>query len=465
MTESVAQSYARICTAERPAGTKILMGRAIVLGASMAGLLAARVLSDHADEVLVVERDPTGESASPRPGVPQGTQVHALLPGGQAQLDRWFPGFTAEAIAAGALDPLPEEIDNAVNGVLRPKVSRELFGPSLVSTRPFLESHVRRRTLERANLTLVPGRVDGIEFTGDRISAVRYQPADADDLVVEPAELVVDAMGRSSRLSDWLGTAGWPQPPLRRMPIKLNYATALFRRDPKVSNVQVSVVQQQPGRGEKPRMGGVLAVEDDRWLVLVAGYGDDRPSRDIEDFRRRCREDFPPVFGQVAERAELIGDVLTYHQADSRRRDFDELERFPAGLVVTGDAVASFNPIYGQGMTSAALHASCLSAYLRSGASLEEPARAYFEQVRVVVDAAWQVSTFADLELPHVNGPFPRGYRLVKWFSGLIFQGAAVDSQLNDQFNRVTTMLAHPNSLARPRTVLRALRCRLLPSS
>jgi 2-polyprenyl-6-methoxyphenol hydroxylase-like FAD-dependent oxidoreductase len=212
-------------------------------------------------------------------------------------------------------------------------------------------------------------------------------------------------------------------------------------------------------------MGGVLAVEDDRWLVLVAGYGDDRPSREIEDFRRRCREDFPPVFGQVAERAELIGDVLTYHQADSRRRDYDELERFPAGLVVAGDAVASFNPIYGQGMTSAALHASCLSAYLRSGPSLDKPARAYFEQVRVVVDAAWQVSTFADLELPHVNGPFPRGYRLVKWFSGLIFQGAAVDSQLNDQFNRVTTMLAHPNSLARPRTVLRALRCRLLPSS
>jgi len=461
MAESVTQRFARIGTAERPAETRVLMRRAIVLGASMAGLLAARVLSDHADEVLVIERDTSAESTSPRPGVPQGSQVHALLPAGQVQLDRWFPGFSAEAVAAGALDPPPEDIDNYVNGVLRPKLSRDVIGPSLVCTRPFLESHVRRRTLEIPNVTLVPGRVDGIEFTGERVSAVRYQPGSPDaELIVEPADLVVDATGRSSRLSDWLGAAGWPQPPLRRMPIKLNYATALFSRDPKISDVQVSVAHHQPGAGQTPRMGAVLAVENDRWLVLVAGYGDDRPSRDAEDFRRRCREDFPPVFGEIAEQGELIGDVLTYHQADSRRRDYDVLESFPAGLIVAGDAVASFNPIYGQGMSSAALHASCLSAYLRSGPSLDEPARAYFEQVRVVVDAAWQVSTFADLELPHVNGPFPRGYRVLKWISGLIFQGAAVDPQLNVQFNLVTTMLQHPSSLARPRTLLRALRFR-----
>jgi 2-polyprenyl-6-methoxyphenol hydroxylase-like FAD-dependent oxidoreductase len=465
VVESVAQRFARISTAERPENPKIVMRRAIVLGASMAGLMAARVLSDHAEEVLVIERDTSAESTLPRPGVPQGSQVHALLPAGHAQLDRWFPGFTAAALADGAVDPPPEEIRNYVNGELRPAAPAGSIGQSLVSTRPFLEYHVRRRTLEIANIKLIQGRADGIEFDGDRVSAVRYQPAGDDAaLVVEPADLVVDATGRSSRLSDWLGAAGWPQPPMRRMPIKLNYASALFKRDRKISDIGISIAQNQAGGAVTPRQGGVLAVEGDRWLVLVAGYGDDRPSRDLEDFRKRCREDFPPAFGQIADHGELLGEVITYHQADSRRRDYDQLERFPAGLIVAGDAVASFNPVYGQGMTSATLHASCLSAYLRSDPSLDEPAREYFEQVRVVVDAAWQVSTFADLDLPHVDGPYPRGYRLVKWISGLVFQAAALDPGVGLQFARVTTMLDHPSVLARPQTVLRALRLRLLPS-
>jgi 2-polyprenyl-6-methoxyphenol hydroxylase-like FAD-dependent oxidoreductase len=463
MVESVAHRFARISTAERPTDTKILMRRAIVLGASMAGLMAARVLSDHAEEVLVIERDDSEESARPRPGVPQGTQVHALLPAGQAQLDRWFPGFTAESIAAGAIDPPPTAVESFVNGSPRPATPRDSIGQALVSTRPFLESLVRRRTVEIDNIKLIHGRADGLEFAGDRVTAARYQPTGSEDLVTETADLVVDATGRSSRLSDWLGAAGWPQPPMTRMPIKLNYATALFRRDPKVSEIYVSIAQTQPSSGKVARMGGVLSVEDDRWLVLVAGYDDDRPSRDFEEFRTRCREDFPPAFGQIADHGELLGEVITYHQADSRRRDYDQLERFPAGLIVAGDAVASFNPIYGQGMTSATLHASCLSAYLRSGPSLDEPARPYFEQVRVVVDAAWQVSTFADLELPHVNGPFPRGYRVVKWFSGLIFAAATRDTRLNEQFSRVTTMLDHPSALARPQTLLRAFRQTLLP--
>ncbi|TCC59355.1 hypothetical protein E0H73_22105 [Kribbella pittospori] len=121
---------------------------------------------------------------------------------------------------------------------------------------------------------------------------MRYQPTDG-PLVTEPADLVVDATGRSSRLSDWLGAAGWPQPTMRRMPIKLNYASALLKQDPTISAIGISIAQNQPGSGQPPRQGGVLAVEGDRWLVLVAGYADDRPTRDLADFRKRCREDFP----------------------------------------------------------------------------------------------------------------------------------------------------------------------------
>ncbi|NMH77186.1 FAD-dependent oxidoreductase [Pseudonocardia xinjiangensis] len=441
------------------------MGRAVVLGASMAGLLAARVLSDHAEEVVVIERDAADTGYEPRPGVPQGSQVHALLPAGQVQLERWFPGFAEEALAAGAVVPSPSGTRMYVNGVLQPPPQRIAgSGIALVTTRPFLEAMVRRRTTAIANIRILHGRAEGVVFTGDRATGVRYRPtgesADA-DATIQPADLVVDAMGRSSRLSDWLEENGWVRPPMQRMPIKLNYATAMFRRDEQISDISVVVSQTRPAPDRVARIGGINAVEDNRWIMLISGYADDRPSRDPAEFAARCRRDFPSVFGYIAEQAEMLGDVITYHQADSRRREFHELERFPAGLVAIGDAVASFNPVYGQGMTSAALHASCLSAYLRGEPRLDEPAREYFDKVRVVVDAAWQVSTLADLALPRVDGPYPPGYALISKLGDMVLAMSAVDPEINRRMSMVTTMLAHPSTLARPSTLVRAVGARL----
>lgn len=461
MAVSPERVFTEISTPEPPSSAPVLMKRAVVLGASMAGLLAARVLSDHAERVILIERDDSDTSTEPRPGVPQGTQVHALLPAGAVQLERWFPGFSAEAIAAGAVVPPAEGSRERffMNGELRvaPPMKRET--PVLISTRPFLESLVRRRTLAVENITLVTGRADGLVFDGDRVTGARYVPTGATETIVEQADLVVDATGRSSKLGDWLEDNGWQRPPMRRMPIKLNYATAMFVYDEQISDLWsvVSLTAPDARIGRIARIGGFNLVEGNRWIMLIAGYGDDRPSRDPHDYITRCRKDFPEVFGDIVERATMLGDVVTYHQADSRRRDFHKLTRFPAGLVAAGDAVASFNPVYGQGMTSAMLHASCLSQYLRSGPSLDRPAMAYFDLVRVVVDAAWQISTVADLDLPHVDGPYPPGYRLIKWFGGQLFKASMTDAVTNKRLARVTTMLAHPNSLTGLGTLLRAL--------
>jgi 2-polyprenyl-6-methoxyphenol hydroxylase-like FAD-dependent oxidoreductase len=459
---SPSQLFAEIATAQPPTDTKVIMKRALVLGGSMAGLMAARVLSDHADEVLIIERDDADVTAGPRPGVPQGSQVHALLPAGQVQLERWYPGIAEQAAALGAPQPSGSEPKIFINGELRTASYAPAEGPALITTRPFLEALVRQRTLAIDNIRLVHGRADGLVFTDQRVAGARYVPEGGTEPVTETADLVVDAMGRSSRLNDWLADNGWPRSPMRRMPIKLNYATALYKRDEQVSDTWVVVAQTTPGKGRVARIGGINSVEGNRWIMLVAGYDSDRPSRDVSDFTARCRDHFPSMFGDIAEHSQMIGDVITYHQADSRRRDFHELDRLPAGLVAAGDAVASFNPIYGQGMTSATLHASCLSAYLRADPRLhDEPARAYFDQVRIVVDAAWQVSTFADIELPHVNDQYPRGYKVIKWCSELILRASMTDPVINERLSRVTTMLDHPNALARPGTLLRALRLRL----
>ncbi|MDT8911430.1 FAD-dependent monooxygenase [Amycolatopsis sp. PS_44_ISF1] len=461
MPSSAARRFVALSTGEPPGPGRVFLRRAVVLGGSVAGLMAARVLSDHAEEVLVVERDAIETDGAPRPGVPQGGHVHALLPAGVVQLERWYPGFTAEAVADGAVTP---PADGSLAELLRDGMVRQhppgvQAQPFLLGTRPFLEAHVRRRTLAIGNVRQVTGRADGLVFDGGRVTGATYRSGEDDEPVTVTADLVLDATGRSSRLGDWLAGHGWERPPMRRMPIRLNYATAMFRRDERITDLYT--VTSQAGAGSTPdgaaRIGGFLRVEGDRWIMLISGYGEDRPTRDPQDFITRCRRDFPPVFGAIAERAELLGEVLTYHQADSRRRDFHAVRRFPAGLLAAGDAVASFNPVYGQGLTSAALHASCLSAYLRSGPSVAEPARSYFERVRVVVDAAWQISTFADFELPHVAGPRPPGYRLTRWLTGKLFAAAQTDVRIDERLDRAITMLAHPDSLADPALVARAL--------
>jgi 2-polyprenyl-6-methoxyphenol hydroxylase-like FAD-dependent oxidoreductase len=345
-----------------------------------------------------------------------------------------------------------------MNGIELPPTTMR---PTVLATRPFLEALIRARTLAVRNIRLVAGRAVGLEFDGDRISGASYLPHGADTAVTARAEFVVDAMGRSSRLVDWLGESGWPRPEMVRMPIKLNYATCLFEQDDRVSDITMALAQRQLGGIHRGAV--VNRVEGDRWIMMLSGYDQDHPGRTVAELAAFCRANFPPLFADIAEQARPIGDVVTYRQADSRRREFHALDRFPAGLVVVGDAVASFNPVYGQGMSSATLHASCLSSYLASGPDFGRPARKYFDLVEVVVDAAWRTSTFIDLELPHVDGPYPKGYRLAKRMSGLVFKASMSDRAVREQVGKVRGLLAHPDSLSRPGIVSRVLWRSMVP--
>ncbi|MGW7008830.1 FAD-dependent oxidoreductase [Streptomyces sp. NPDC054933] len=433
------------------------MRRAIVLGGSIAGLGAARMLSDHADEVVVIEPDDLRLSAEVRRGVPQGTQVHAVLSMGSDLLERWLPGLTDELIADGAISNRGDEIEHYFDGALKVRVPERTIG----LTRPMLERHIRRRVLDDDRLRLVQGRAQGLLFAGERVTGVRYVPPGATDSETLTADLVVDATGRGTQLDRWLSAAGWSPPALERMDLQLGYATALFNSGdelPEVNVVQAIATPQGPYRDSF----AAVRVEAGRWMVVVAAYGQDRPTRAAEEFIRRCQDSPVRPIGEIASRCPMEGEVTTYTMADSRRRRFTDLNRFPAGLVAVGDSVASFNPIYGQGMTSALLQGSCLSAYLRSGASLDQPAWDYFRRVQVIVDAAWGLSTLMDLALPHVDGPYPRGYRFARWYSEVFNRATFTDPDLHRQFLEVAHMRKHPRVLSRPRTVAALTRALLV---
>ncbi|MFE1173940.1 NAD(P)/FAD-dependent oxidoreductase [Streptomyces sp. NPDC058773] len=437
------------------------MKRAVVLGGSFAGLCAARVLSDHADEVVVLEADAIGEDGTGR-GAPQRQQLHALLSMGHTQLERWFPGLTGELVAGGARLGAGPEVQFYVDGALKPTVPELRM---LGATRPFLESRVRRRVMALPGVRPLHGRAEGLLLGGGRVRGVRYStaneaPSTAGRAEELGADLVVDAMGRASRLGSWLLHDGWDAAALHRMRIDLGYATAVFRRGDELPGTVVAHASPGPASGYQPTLsepGAMVAVEDDRWMVVLAGYTDHRPGRDPADFLARMRRCVPPLH-EVADRCTLLGDVRTHHYPESRRRDFSGLRRFPGGLVAVGDSVASVNPIYGQGLTLAALQASCLSASLRAGAAAHEPAWDYFRRAAVVVDAAWQLSATADLAQPHVTGPYPRGYRLARWAGDKITEASVLDPGVNQAFMDVVHMRRHPKTLTRPRVLARAAR-------
>jgi 2-polyprenyl-6-methoxyphenol hydroxylase-like FAD-dependent oxidoreductase len=452
MKRSPARVFARLSDPNPPTGTVVVLDTAVVLGGSIAGLLAARVLSDHAATVIVIERDDPGEGAESRPGVPHANQAHALLAGGLVQLERWFPGFTEQALAAGAGAAPLSARRFYFEGVLRPGGSPAMM---LTATRPFFEAQIRRHTLSLPNVKTTKARVTGLEFDAGAVTGVRYESGGQEG--VERADFVMDAMGRSSRLSEWLAQAGWERPAVRRTQVDLNYACALLRcadGDPEVSAVMALRAPGNPAG----MTGGVLhKVEGGRWLIGMGGYVDCRPGRTPEDFTRRCKAELPPEFGQVADN-EILGEIKSFRHSESLRRDFHALSRLPARLAALGDAVASTNPVYGQGIASAALQAACLSEYLRSDPDLAKPAREFFALQKIVVDAVWRTASGADLAWPHIDGPYPRGYGLIRWINGQIRPASRLDPDVARQVDEVTFMLKHPTALASPALLIRAIR-------
>lgn len=437
------------------------MDRAVVLGGSIAGLLAARVLIDHAPEVVVVDRDDLSGGFETRRGVPQGRQVHGLLARGLEEMETLFPGITDEMVEGGAQVGDPGvDCHWHVNGVRKALAA---IGPGIACTRPFLEWHLRRRLQALTGVSVMHAHVDGLTATDGRVDGVAVSKPDgrADHVA---GDLVVDCTGTSSRIDTWLGALGYDPPPERRIAVDLGYASRFYRRAAGERLDGAMAVISVAEDYSRPRGAVAFAVEGDQWMVTVGAYHHDRPSSDQDDFAARLREDQTPAIRRFADDAEVSSTIATYRYPSSVRRDFHKIRRLPGGLVAAGDSVASFNPLYGQGMTSAALHANTLAAYLAAGASPHEPARGYFKRLRPVVDSVWRISATADFRLSHVTGDRPPGLWLIHRVNDLYTQATLRDSEMHGLFLRVLNLQEKPEAMMRPGTLVKAYRASRRPA-
>jgi len=436
---------------------------AVVLGASMAGLAAAAALAARARRVTVVERDPlptSGEGAddAPRRGVPQGTHVHFLLPGGVAALDVLLPGMTDDLWAAGAqlLDGRGDHRMLAGGG----RVLLDGLDPAWIlvaATRPLIERVVRDRVVALDNVRLRDAtRVLGLETAngGRDIRGVRVTRGEGEEAEVLVADLVVDAMGRASRTPRWLEDLGYGSPPVQRLNVDARYTTRFFHRGGEVPEDRLGVmIATLPGTH---RQGGALVVQGERWMVSLMGLAGDQAPTDLDGFRAYARSLWAPDIYDLVSTAEPLGDAVTGGFPANVRHRYDLMRRFPDGLAVLGDALCATNPHFARGMNVAAREAVALRGVLeRHGRRRVGPR--FFRSTRALTNASWTFVTNNDLLQPDIDGARTVGWRLVTGYSRRVTRASHRDPVVARAFMDVFGVRSPPTRLLRPGIVLRTL--------
>jgi 2-polyprenyl-6-methoxyphenol hydroxylase-like FAD-dependent oxidoreductase len=434
-------------------------GRAVVLGGSVAGLVAAQVLAEGYDDVVVIERDRLPEGAAHRRGVAQGRHVHAILAGGQQALEQLFEGLTAELTALGApVGDMLGDVHVHLGGHLLDRGASDLLAVHV--SRPALEACLRARVRALPSVTLMD-RCDGAGLTttadAKAVTGVRLiRRADGSAEETLAADLVVDATGRHSRIPAALEALGYERPQVERIGIGVGYATRTFRLDRDALGGDLGILVGATPLN--PRGGALATVEGGRCLLTLFGVLGDHPPTDVAGFEEfaatlPCRE-----VHEAVRVTEPVDDPVAFRHPASVRHRYERLRRFPDGLLVMGDAVCTFNPIYGQGMSVVALQGLALRRHLTEPGG-PRPLE-FLREVGRIVDVPWGMATGGDLSFPGVEGRRTLGMRVLGAYVRRLQAGAAQDARLGRAFLRVAGLVDPPQALLRPGVVARALRPR-----
>ncbi len=434
------------------------MSRAVVIGAGIGGMCAARVLSERYGEVVVIERDTLPTEPADRACLPQGGFVHVMLGRGQALLDGWFPGLDARMEALGA-----PRIDWAAQsrvfhlGDWMPRFDSKLWVRT--STRSSLEFAVR------AELTAVPRvrvqeqtRAVGLLLRDGGVQGVTIRPDEGGDPTELSADLVVDSAGRASRALRWLDEAGCGPVRVSNVKPRIGYSTRLYTAPAELPEWRTLYLMPQPGL---PRGGLIYPIEGGRWGVNLFAYdGAELPAD--EDFGAFARSLAQPDLADALDGAEPLGPAKRYQATTNRRPHLEEVARWPDGFAVIGDAACGFNPVYGQGMTAAMMGAEALGKSLGPRFS----AAKFQRRLAKVLDGPWQMCTIEDLRWPTTTGmDVDWKMRAAMAYTDKVHTAAQRDLTIYRVLADVIHLVRPATDLLAPGIVLRVLKAQLPVSS
>jgi 2-polyprenyl-6-methoxyphenol hydroxylase-like FAD-dependent oxidoreductase len=438
---------------------------AIVIGGSLAGLMAARVLSDHFTRVTIVEHDALPERPEFRHGVPQDRHFHILLASGREAMQKLFPSLTDDLRDLGV-----PEVDMARDGgYLTPGGWTKRFPSGIVSlavSRVTLEWYLRSQVRLRRNVEFqIEREVTRLLFDAERsavtgvVSRSRRDGRLAElesDLVVDAAGRVVDASGRGSKGPLWLRELGYEPPAETVVNAHLGYASRWYEVPSDRSfDWRYLVVLSDPRTG-RLRGGGILAVDGGRWTVTLAGSNKDYPPTDEGGFLDFARSLASPALYEAIADATPLSPVYGYRRTENRRHHYERLKRLPGRFLVMGDAYCGFNPIYGQGMTVAAREAIQLDTMLRRQEDGEGfPAR-FFRALNEIAKVPWLMATGEDLRFPETEGKRPGGVaRLIQSYTDRVSRLLPYDRSVATRFLSVANLVDPPSVLFRPEIMAR----------
>ncbi len=434
------------------------MTHAVVIGGSMTGMLTARILAKHFDTVTILERDTLPDTPKVRNGVPQARHAHLFLKRGQETLEELFPGITSDFKAAGAC-----QIDWGKNSRLF--ISTQQMPPldnhlsSISATRALLDDVVYRRLQQIENVNYLEGvRVLDVIYdpATERMTGVTYQKRRTRESDTCMADLIVDASGRSSRAGDWLESLGYPSPEKTIIDASVSYTSRVYKI-PADFNEYWRVTSRMALMPET-RAGTVMQVENNQWLVTLAGYqGDFAPTTD-EGFLDYARS-FPVCdIGKHLAEAEPVTDPVGYGHTQNRWLHYEKLKRQPRRFIVLGDAFCSFNPTYGQGMTTSALGAQTLDKYLQEAPDLDDMAPVFQQRLAEVYTPPWEMASGTDMQyIPDSPDPGLVG-RISKAYFFAAIRSVPHSKAASEAFLQLLHMVAPPTVLFKPAVIVDVLR-------
>ncbi len=434
---------------------------ALLIGGSLAGLLAARVLANHFEQVTIIERDTFPNGPTHRNGVPQARHNHILLLRGKAIFERFFPGLEQELLASGATsaDAGNEFLSVSIFGRIAPV---RMGVQMLLCSRNLIEWQVRQRLGEYKNIRIL-SRVEATGFLAQednqRVVGVQLRPR-GDEPVPNTltADLVVDCSGRGSRASEWLDGLGYPTPETTVVNSHLGYSTRWFKRPEQPQPWKGVLIAVKPP--DNPRAGSLLPAEGGRWIVTLAGTAGLYPPTDEAGFMEFASQLSDPILYNAIRQAEPVSQIFGYRRTENQWRHYERLKDWPGGFVVMGDAACCFNPIYGQGMTAAALGASLLDGMLQTqpGAVTTSFVKTFQARLAKRLETPWLMATNEDFRWENTEGDRPGPVaRLMQAYFDRVIKLACQDARASLAFNEVVQLLQPPTSLFSPRILAPAL--------
>ncbi len=442
---------------------------ALIIGGSLAGLLAARILAKHFDQVTIVERDFFPEKPAPRHGIPQSRHLHILLNQGKIILEQLFPGLQNELIAAGAAILDPKSIAWFSPAGWAPQFTPDDSDLTMFS-RDLLDWIIRRRLAENTNVYFQEGgtvtglllNVDRPEVTGVSVRLRdRQNPANIHTENVN-ADLVVDASGKVSQTPKWLQKLGYLPPQETVINAFVGYATTIYECSDRLSEKSAVFVGTAPPF--RTRGGGIFPIEGDRWLVTLGGGDRDYPPADETGFVEFARTLPTPLIYDAIKDAKPLTSISSYRGTENRLRHYELLPRYPENLIIIGHAVCAFNPIYGQGMTVAALDAQMLDECLKKQhqrhpeGDLTGFARQFQQKLAKLHTIPWTFAISQDSRYRGSKGAKPNlGTRLIIEYMELVLKALVDDAKVCQAFLEVLHMIKPPVILFYPRIAVKAI--------